>query len=312
MRHDPQTQMQTQMQALAEALERAGHVLGADAHRAASVEPLERLLERCDRTLAEAPPRHPMRSIHHFACTGGTLMCRALFALPNTQVLSEIDPLSDMQVSASGRVPFAPTDLILAMRHSARPVEDETVQATFLAALAAAKDALETRGHRLILRDHAHSHFCTQREDFGARPTLLEMLTGRFETRAVLSVRHPLDSFLSLRANGWVAFSPATLDAYARRYTAFLDRYADVPVVSYEDFTVDPEAVLRQMCGYLDLDVSPLATDLIGAARLSGDSGRSGDTIAPRPRREIPDEIAAERRDSAAYEALCARLGYAP
>lgn len=303
-------------EALAEMLEQAVQML-SDYSRSlddveAPSEPLPSLLERCERMLADVPAPQPVRSVHHFACTGGTLMCRALFALPNTVVLSEMDPLSNLPLSTSERQPFAPTDLVLALRHSLRPVEDDTILATFLAGLAAAKEGLEKRGQRLIVRDHAHSQFCEGGEDFGDRPTLLEMLAGRFETRSLLTLRHPLDSFLALRANGWARFSPPTLEEYARRYMAFLDRHAGLPMVLYEDFTVDPDAVLRQMCAHLELDFSPLATSLIGVVRLSGDSGRSGETIAPRPRREVPEDIAADRRESHHYEALCVRLGYTP
>lgn len=275
-------------------------------------EPLPSLLAQCESACAAIAGPQPLRTIHHFACTGGTLMAKSLFALPNTVVLSEIDPLSEIKLSNSGKVPFAPTDLIFALRHSVRPVEDETIIATFLEGLAAAKAGLEKRGRRLILRDHAHSQFCREAVDFDARPTLREMVAERFDQRAVLTMRHPLDSFLSLTSNGWVHFTPATLEEYARRYLAFLDRYEGVPVVLYEDFTVDPQAVLRRMCDCLDLKYAPLATDLIGAVRLSGDSGRKDAQIGSRPRREVPGEIEAQRSTSESYRALCARFDYAP
>ncbi|MCC5989155.1 MAG: hypothetical protein JJT95_15900 [Pararhodobacter sp.] len=275
-------------------------------------EPLPSLLEQCERAVAAVEGPQPLRSIHHFACTGGTVMSKALFALPNTVLLSEIDPLSEAMLAKSGPVPFAPTDLVFALRHSVRPVEDEIVIATFLAGLAAAKTGLEQGGRHLILRDHAHSQFCWDGVDFDARPTLRELVSENFDTRSVLTMRHPLDSFLSLMANDWVHFSPKTLEEYARRYLAFLDRYEGVPVVFYEDFTVDPNAVLRRMCDLLELKFSPLATELIGAVRMSGDSGRKEGPIGPRPRREVPEAIDAQRGESNSYRALCARFGYAP
>lgn len=275
-------------------------------------EPLPSLLEQCETVCAgfEGPP--PLRSIHHFACTGGTLMSKALFALPNTVVLSEIDPLSEVMLSTTDKVPFAPTDLIFALRHSVRPVEEETIIATFLAGLTAAKTGLEKDGRHLILRDHAHSQFCKEGVDFDARPTLREMVADRFDLRSVLTMRHPLDSFLSLVSNKWVHFVPDTLEEYAKRYLAFLDRHEGVPVILYEDFTVDPNAVLQRMCEHLELKFSPLATDLVGAVRMSGDSGRRDAQIGPRPRREVPEEIEAQRGTSVSYRALCKRFGYAP
>lgn len=276
------------------------------------VEPLPSLLAQCESVVAAIEGPQPLRSIHHFACTGGTLMAKALFALPNTVVLSEIDPLSKLQLSKSEKVAFAPTDLIHALRHSVRQVEDETIVATFLEGLSAAKAGLEKGGRHLILRDHAHSQFCQEGVDYDARPTLHEMLAGRFDLRSVLTVRHPLDSFLALTSNGWMHFAPPTLEEYARRYLAFLDRHEGVTILSYEEFTTDPEAVLRRMCAMLELTYSPLATALIGAVRMSGDSGRSSEQIGPRPRRPVPAEIEAQRGESRTYQTLCARFGYTP
>ena len=83
-------------------------------------------------------------------------------------------------------------------------------------------------------------------------------------------------------------------------------------MVLYEDFTIHPDRVLEEICEHLDMRYSPLATDLSMLFSLSGNSGRSGAEIAPRPRREIPEEIMAQRKQSPAYAALCARFGYEP
>lgn len=275
-------------------------------------EPLPSLLKQCENACEAIAEPQPLRMIHHFACTGGTVMSKALFALPNTVVLSEIDPLSEIKLSMSGKTPFAPTDLIFALRHSVRSVSEETIIATFLGGLVAAKAGLEKSGRRLILRDHAHSQFCREEVNFDRRPTLREMAAEQFELRSLVTVRHPLDSFLSLVSNKWVHFTPPTLEEYAKRYLAFLARYEDIPIVLYEDFTVNPNAVLRRICDHLALKYSPLATGLIGIVRLSGDSGRSETEIGPRLRREVPAEIDAQRSASSSYKALCARFGYAP
>src|SRR5690606_26210779 len=38
--------------------------------------------------------KEPVRIVHHFACTGGTLICKCIAAMPNTQLLSEVNPLN--------------------------------------------------------------------------------------------------------------------------------------------------------------------------------------------------------------------------
>jgi len=297
---------------LDEALAMLRTQMDTDADSAVVADSLPSLLEQCEAASAEIAGPEPLRSIHHFACTGGSVMAKALFALPNTVVLSEIDPLSTLMLTTGDKVPFAPTDLIFALRHSVRPVEDEILVTSFLAGLTAAKAGLEKGGRHLVLRDHAHSQFCQDSVDFDARMSVHEMMADCFDLRSIVTMRHPLDSFLSLAANGWVHFSPGTLEEYGRRYLAFLDRHDGLPILLYEDFTDDPDAVLRRMCDHLELAYSPLAIDLIGAVRVSGDSGRRDTKIGPRPRREVPAEIEAQRNTSASYRVLCDRFGYDP
>lgn len=264
------------------------------------------LLEQA-RAMAGPPPVPAMRSIHHFACTGGTLISRCIAAMPNIQVLSEVDPLSRMSPNQL----FQPTDLIQLTQQAPRPAPPEAVVDIFLGGLRSLADTARRTGLRLVLRDHAHSHFCTGAAP-ADRPTLREILARDYTVRALVTVRHPLESYLSLLENGWIEFEPATLEEYARRHAAFLDRHDDVALLRYEDFLADPEAGMQRACEVLDLVYDPQFRDTFPAIRLSGDSGRRGDVIEPRPRRPVPDPVAAETGESPSYAALCARLGYDP
>jgi hypothetical protein len=275
---------------------------------ATPAEPLESLLVQCEAIVVATPDPEPLRSIHHFACTGGTLLSKVLNGMSNTVVLSEIDPLSQ----GIPPVRFMPTDVIFALRHSIRPVDPDIVIAVFIASLKAAKEGLERRGSHLVLRDHSHSQFCRDDTNHAARLTMLEMVSEHFSMRSVVTVRHPLDSFLSLNKQGWIDFSPGTLDAYAERYTAFLERHRDIAIIRYEDFVASPEIVSRELCDILALEYSPFATELTPLIEMSGDSGRNEGPIAQRPRRHISDAIEAERSGSTTYRTLCRRLGYDP
>lgn len=275
-------------------------------------EQLPSLLEQCLSLTADYQGPAPVRSIHHFACSGGTLMTKCLTALPNVVTLSEIDPLSRQMLNPAGHaVRFAPTDLIWWLRNATREVDEDMLVDVFCAGLRVAHEKLSQNGHHLLLRDHAHSQFC-RNLDPDSRPTLHEMLTAAFPVLSLVSVRHPLDSFLSLRSNGWVHFHPDTLEEYSQRYLMFLDRHAGLPVVKYEDFVTDPEAILTQMSELLRLPFNPMALDLLSVVRLSGDSGRASSRIALRPRRELPADLEAARGQSPAYTDLCDRLSYEP
>ena len=272
--------------------------------------PLLSLLVECQARLAEidARPPVPIRTVHHFACSGGTLISKSLAALPNTVVCSEVDPLGTLHLQTPRR-PFFPTDLIADLRFNPRTGGDAAPVRVFQAGLVALLSELDRTGLRLVLRDHAHSHFC-HGETHAGRPSLREITAEVAPVLSVLTVRDPVDSFISLRRNRWVHFAPDTFDEYCRRYLAFLDAHADVPVFRYEDFVRDPADRLAGMAEALELPFSPYFESLLPLFALSGDSGRSSPTIAPRPRGEVPGDLAVEAAGSAAYRTFCERLGY--
>ena len=274
-----------------------------------AMESLPSLLEQCQALTEKAAQQgpEPIRTIHHFACTGGTLISKCLASLPNTQLLSEVNPFSAQALG--GNTGFFPTDLLRLAHAGSRDVDDELVGSIFLRGLEAIYENTQRNGLRLILRDHAHSHFAVG-EGTEHKPTLREIVAREFATVSVVTVRHPIDSYLSLRHNGWVDFKPGCTEEYARRYNSFLDRYEGVETFRYEDFVEDPECVLESMCKALELVYAPSFLDIFPAHTLSGDSGRSGDTIAPRARREIDEAFLEEAMKATSMHLLCNRLNY--
>lgn len=284
------------------------HNIDLPAEDLVSTEPLPSLYQQCldmeKRIGQEAVD--PIRTIHHFACTGGTLICKYLAATPNARVISEVDPLSPLS-----KLHFSPSDLILLYRHSIRPVQDSVLLEVFIAGLAKIYEEANYQGERLVLRDHTHSHFCTG-PTIPQRPSLRNVLAAHFRLKSVVTVRHPLDAFLALRANKWVHFSPFTLDEFAQRHLAFLEEYEDVPIVKYEDFVATPEVTLQTLCDLLDLVYLPDLNLLTQVITLTGDSGRNGSDVKLRTRREEPLDVAQMRSTSKAYQLLCQRLKYDP
>lgn len=163
----------------------------------------------------------PVRTIHHFACTGGSLICKCIATMPNTQLLSEVDPLSTIQSKVQK---FAPTDIVTLMRQSTRGASSGLIIDLFLNNLKTIYLESVRLGQRLILRDHSHSHFCIG-TDIPDRPSFRQMIAAHFETLSIVTVRHPIDSFLALEANKWLHFNPKTFDEYCKRYLAFLHAY---------------------------------------------------------------------------------------
>lgn len=307
---DPRAQApQAGMDVLEDKLRQAlSRVAAGPAPTASQLSRLAALRGRCHAGLSGQPVSEPLRTLHHFACTGGTLIAKSLASMPNTLVLSEIDPLSRLHLREP-KPPFFPTDLVIGLRYSAREISDSTILKMFEAALVTLRDDLQRQGLRLVLRDHAHSQFCT-RQDSHARPDLHAIACQIAPTLGVVTVRHPLDSYISLKRNGWVHFQPDTLEEYCLRYIDFLEAHAGLPVIKYETFVASPGETAARICSLLDLPFDPDFEFLMPLARLSGDSGRSGVAIAPRPRAQVPADLQQEADASSAYPELCHRLEY--
>lgn len=258
---------------------------------------------------SESPMRPPIRLVHHMACTGGTLISRCIAALPNVRLLSEVDPLSPLKPLDPSH--FVPADLVGLAKYGSRPPTPEVLVEAFFAGIDVLQEDSRRIGMDLVLRDHVHGHFHYGKTILD-RPTLHEMAAARHRVLSVVTVRHPFDSFLAIVRNKWLHFSPPSAEEYARRYLAFLDHHADIPVVRYEDFVQTPEAVLQQICGHLKLAYGAQSLSFHHLFQLSGDSGRSSEIIEPRPRRPYPPELAAEIAASPSFVALIERLSYKP
>jgi hypothetical protein len=259
--------------------------------------------ERRKRSQPHAKP--VLRTIHHLACTGGTVISKCLAAMPQVALISEVNPLNR---HGSG---FEPTNPLLQMESSYRQLSIEEIKADFLRQIRHAYEICSHDDVDLILRDHSHTDFCTGTEPTGVCP-IADYLGSSYTLQSVLTVRHPLDSYLSLLAQQWkTKFIPNTLEEYSRRYLAFLDRYANLPLRRYEDFCRQPEAFMQELCDLLEISYSADFLQHFGEISLSGDSGRKDlGTISLRPRRSIPEDVADQAASSQTYALLIERLGY--
>ncbi|MEH6645929.1 hypothetical protein [Sulfitobacter sp.] len=285
------------------------HSHAASGERVSEPPSLPTLLAQCraaQQTLVAPAPS--IRAIYHFACTGGTMISKCIGALPNSILLNEMDPLSVDHLQ-SDPIRFLPTDLIAGLSTGVRNIPQETMIRIFQSGLETLLKDLTTQGRDLVIRCHTHTQFCTAPSP-ESRTGMPEILGAVAPVRGIVTVRHPLDSFLSLKSNDWTSFAPFTLDEYARRYMLFLDEYEAVPLYRYEDFLEQPHKLMQQMCDVLDLPYWSGFEAARALIQLSGDSGRSGQSIAPRPRREVPDDIDNSRGHAPQYAALCARLDY--
>ena len=267
---------------------------------------LDRVIKRrlTTKQLSRIHEKSILRSIHHLACTGGTLFGKCLASMPNVALISEVNPMN----RSGGN--FAPSNPLLLLEKSYRNFSTEEKINSFKLQIKDATKICQQDDVDLILRDHSHTDFYFGEKESKICP-IYKNLRDEYDLISVVTVRHPLDSYISLDEKGWITFNPGDLNDYCRRYLAFLDEYSSLEIYRYEDFCEDPATVMQQLCDHLKIDYDPEFINNFGRHQLTGDSGRKGlNTIEKRPRKQVPKKIEEQIDNAEHYAKLLNRLKY--
>lgn len=270
----------------------------------------ESLLNRCAQISNQSKSEKPLvRVIHHFACSGGTLFSKCIAALPNVFLLSEMHPTTRHGIDWS-EAQYTPRDVITQAMFGGVPCVEELASKIFIEDIIKVHEHLDSLGGKLVIRAHSHADYCFEGEVPNV-DTVTRLLSPHFELKHLVTVRNPIDAFMSLRQNGWVHFSPDSFDEYCERFRRFLNGFEQAEIVSYEDLVEDPRATVKRCSDLLELDFIEDIFDYLDIFKVSGDSGRSGSKIAPRPRKPITDEYRREIMSSPSFQKLCKQYGFA-
>ncbi|WP_139788475.1 hypothetical protein [Halomonas sp. BC1] len=180
-----------------------------------------------------------------------------------------------------------------------------------MAGIKEAEQHVRALGGSLVIRAHTHADYCTDIVP-PEQDTLTRLLDPFFDIKHLVTIRNPIDSFLSLQDNGWVHFEPATFDEYCYRLFKFLNFFEASDIVCYEDFVSEPRKLTSRCAEILDIPVNNLAHDYIDIFNISGDSGRSGSEIMPRSRKYVSDEYMQDIIQSISFKELCKRYDIQP
>lgn len=244
-----------------------------------------------------------IRTIHHLSATGGTVISKTIAAQPNTVLASEVGPFI-------GKPKFMPFDPVAQYLRQVPKRRRSDAANLFAERMRQCLRMAEEDGVVFIMRDYAHIDFLGAPSKTKPKGALVDLIDEiGIERRSVVTIRHPVDSWLSLQKNNWDKHVD-DFDDYCVRSLAFLDAYEDCEIFRYEEFVAEPGRVVAAICAALAIDYSPDWTKRWAAIRLTGDSGRKSDTIEPRPRREMPAATAREIAASPAFARLAERSGY--
>ncbi len=267
------------------------------------------LLARCESVCNKYESNKPtIRVIHHLACTGGTLISKCISALPNVFLLSEVHPNSKLFPNEGGPV-YLPSDISSLCKYANIPHQSSLANEIFLGSINQVYEHVKKNGGTLVLREHTHSDFHVG-EKATDTPSVRRILSDKFNIRSLLTIRDPIDSYLSLLNNNWKHFSPCNFEEYCARIIKMHDCYKYTDVIRYEDFVDSPEEMIEKVCDVLELTYSELFIDLFSMEIVTGDSGRSASYIAKRTRREVSDSFKKEIKDSKSYKVIKESFGY--
>lgn len=236
-----------------------------------------------------------LSTIHHFSCSGGTLISKCLSCMPDTMLISEIHPYN------IGPIKFNPFDPVHQLFSQGVVEKDEHLLGEiFKSRIDQTYNIAAQRDMNLLIRDHTHSDYLmTKSQDKIRHKSVLKLLSYFYQIKSVVTLRNPIDSYLSLLKNGW-AGSVSGFDDYCFRFQTMLDDYRGARFYLYEDFCESPDSVLQDMCSHLNIKFSEDYKSKFYLKQLTGDSGR-GKTITeikPLSRREYTAEFMAEVKSS--------------
>jgi hypothetical protein len=259
-------------------------------------------------------------TIHHVAATGGSIMSQAISALTNSILISEINPKAGIAKTESM---FNRTSLVEhCCRASGSDLDDILKQEYFTTQLDICIKHARATGRTILLRDHSQSSFNhgapAPRSDFmDSIQKWKNSSPVTCKTLPILSIRHPLDSFLSARKRGWHSRLSKTgrLDQYCKNLLRFQDYFSTFSTtVRYEDLCRDYRGFLCNLAENLDITAHTPSAEEIQTITITGKSGRKSNDISPRTRNiaEIDADLHAQAMESNQYKETCQRYGYNP
>lgn len=246
-----------------------------------------------------------MRTMHHLAASGGTMMAKAVAATQNVYLLSEINPAAVRGVYFN---PMDPFQQAVAQYAQSLGFDSRDIIQAFLNRLEPVERRVGEAGGYLVLRDHAHSDWVVGQPRGDS--VLVEIVKRYYRHVPIVTLRNPVETYASLLRYGWQ--HGKSFDKFCSILRRFLDYFGEAPLFHYEDFVRDPDGVLQAMLTALELPYDPDWGARYPDIKLTGDSGRGRQegAIRPLPMREISAEFRAEVMASDNYLALCQAYGY--
>jgi hypothetical protein len=199
-----------------------------------------------------------------YARSGGTLLNQCLGSLPDTVVLSEVNPLN----GGTGAPIKADTPYEQALRWYGIPLTSRDFSGSILELIEICKQ----KGLSLIVRDWSSVNFMPMSRNNYQAPyefLTLELLKSKCNMAVFAFVRNAIDVFLS---------QGEKINNFSINYLRYAKAVVNlkVPVFKYEDFCRSPETILKSICALGGIDFSESFWNFPSFFNVNGDIQTKG------------------------------------
>tara|TARA_B100000886_G_scaffold331619_1_gene283341 strand:- start:740 stop:1540 length:801 start_codon:yes stop_codon:yes gene_type:complete len=218
-----------------------------------------------------------IRLIHNLPRSGGTIISKCLSAQRDIVLLSEIHP-EGVEIWKKMKKPSKIGDPIYQSQKwynlfSKKEYEKITnTNLNFLEKIDLIYEKTNEFNKKLILRDWSFIDF------FGfpyAEPTfkncIFESLIKKFDISNFYILRHPLEQYISC-FNSFSFFRKLyNFDFFIRSYEKYLSFAVKNKIFKYEDFSLNTENILKEMCKILDINFDKDYLSKLNDINITGD-----------------------------------------
>lgn len=241
-------------------------------------------------------------TIHHLACTGGSVICKAIGSMLKTVVISEVNP-NRIRFAFN---PYDPIQLLLAQTNLKN--NDQLRKKVFLQRVNECYEIAKLNKFNLVLRDHSHSDYMLVKDinSIVNRSSLWSLLSEHFSLVSILTIRNPIESYLSLKKlrEGQII---KNFDDYCQRMLMMIDTYKGLgcEIIKYEDFCNNPKDTMKKICKIYEIEFNEKFEEIFNKIPMTGDSGRGKalnlNLIQPLVSKDVDNELKKQANSSNAY-----------
>ena len=272
-------------------------------------------------------------TVHHIAASGGSIVSQVLAAATNSVLISEINPLGSIYGYRGIHPTYDPTSVLWHLVYNSEELSPRLKLKNFLDQLDISIEHVKDISKNLLLRDHSHSTFNFLNKNWKMDSKKVDSIFLEFinyfyskknknfnfpKAKPILSIRHPLDSFISSRKKGWLTYycgNEVNLDNYCNgllHFQNYMENKETAQVMRYEDLCMGFEDCLNKLFLNLDIEFKNPSLEEINNIKVTGKSGRKSNSIKLRKRviSDIDENLKIQIKNSKNYKKYCELNNY--